>query len=592
LTAFCLIISYYSIAHICFAHSKKEPVQITFSIIENKNTAIYKKFKKLTDTIKEEINNKKNTLDEQQIAYWQEYIKKTFIAAAHSYGYYDADADIVSEKIGTSDDVSFHLRLSLNKPYYVSGSSIETNTTSTLIIPTTQYKTNQLADAQFILDEQKSIQKYVEENNCVYNTSISHNALIDRTNNTIFIKYIIKSSEPTNIKSVEFIGMKSVNPEYIRQLTDIEVGSCYKNSKLLNAGQELENTGLFSTVSVKIVPEKVEQNRIPVVFSLLERRQKTVKLGINYSTDFGIGGHVSWEHRNAFGNGEQVVAKMEGNKKQGDIDLKYIKPFWHQKNQTLKIGTHGKKENTTFYKNRISTSYVTVEQKISAKNTFGKGLKYSFIETLEENTLRSTYQLVSFPLYFSSDRRDDPLDSHKGLHLHYELEPFVSVKINRQKFLKQVATASAYYSIPTLNMLTLATRVSVGAINFSQNQKIPVPERFYIGGNNSIRGYRYQFAGLLNKKRLPKGGKSFFTQTFESRIKISETTGAVLFIDYGANYDVSYPRLHKKMFIGYGIGMRYFTTFGPLKFDIAVPGKKRHKIDRGYQLYFGIGQSF
>ena len=49
---------------------------------------------------------------------------------------------------------------------------------------------------------------------------------------------------------------------------------------------------------------------------------------------------------------------------------------------------------------------------------------------------------------------------------------------------------------------------------------------------------------------------------------------------------------NKKMFHGYGFGVRYFTGFGPLRLDVGFPLAGRKKIDKAFQVYFGIGQNF
>ena len=48
----------------------------------------------------------------------------------------------------------------------------------------------------------------------------------------------------------------------------------------------------------------------------------------------------------------------------------------------------------------------------------------------------------------------------------------------------------------------------------------------------------------------------------------------------------------KDFSIGVGAGVRYYTGFGPLRFDIAVPVNTKDDADRGYQFYLSIGQAF
>jgi translocation and assembly module TamA len=52
------------------------------------------------------------------------------------------------------------------------------------------------------------------------------------------------------------------------------------------------------------------------------------------------------------------------------------------------------------------------------------------------------------------------------------------------------------------------------------------------------------------------------------------------------------PKFKTKMHWGTGVGLRYYTEFGPLRVDIGFPLNKRKGLDKAYQLYFSIGQAF
>ena len=80
---------------------------------------------------------------------------------------------------------------------------------------------------------------------------------------------------------------------------------------------------------------------------------------------------------------------------------------------------------------------------------------------------------------------------------------------------------------------------------------------------------------------------------------MTSTIGVVGFLDSGFAYDQVKPQLNKDLLYGAGFGVRYLTTFGPLRFDIGFPlkrrkfiGNPRKFVDSPFQLYFGIGQSF
>ena len=74
-------------------------------------------------------------------------------------------------------------------------------------------------------------------------------------------------------------------------------------------------------------------------------------------------------------------------------------------------------------------------------------------------------------------------------------------------------------------------------------------------------------------------------------MKVSETIGLAAFVDAGSAYESEYPDFDERLFVGAGIGFRYYTPVGPLRLDIAVPLEKRD-VDDNFQLYVSIGQAF
>ena len=81
------------------------------------------------------------------------------------------------------------------------------------------------------------------------------------------------------------------------------------------------------------------------------------------------------------------------------------------------------------------------------------------------------------------------------------------------------------------------------------------------------------------------------TASSELRFKMTETIGAVAFVDAGSVSESAVPEF-SDLSVGAGVGLRYYTSFGPLRFDVAVPLTQRETLDQTYQIYLSIGQAF
>jgi translocation and assembly module TamA len=139
--------------------------------------------------------------------------------------------------------------------------------------------------------------------------------------------------------------------------------------------------------------------------------------------------------------------------------------------------------------------------------------------------------------------------------------------------------------------LVLAVRARLGSIVGEELLDVPSDKRFFSGGGGSVRGYAFQAIGPRTLEDNPLGGRSLLELGLEARVRITEEIGLVPFIEGGQVFDGSFPGSDDGLQFGAGLGLRYFTGIGPLRFDLAFPINKR-KGDDDYQIYVSIGQAF
>jgi outer membrane protein insertion porin family len=130
----------------------------------------------------------------------------------------------------------------------------------------------------------------------------------------------------------------------------------------------------------------------------------------------------------------------------------------------------------------------------------------------------------------------------------------------------------------------------IGGINSSDlSQFIPVEDRFYSGGSNSIRGWYLQELGPKRPSGSPLGGKSIMENNFEFRIPLFWKLGFVTFLDAGNVWIPSYSYHLNDLAYAAGGGLRVDTPIGPVRFDIGFPlwNKKTSP-----QFFISVGQAF
>ena len=537
--------------------------------------------------------NAKITTSFNQMALWETEGKSFLLKLLWSLGYYSATIDIRPPEKSARPSIIFQITPA--KQYTIRKISIELlePTANIRLPPSTWLKltTDKPAVAAQILTEQKRLYDFIENNNCLLNLEVNHQVIIDHTQHVVDLNFIIKaSSTAAYISKLSFDGLQKVNAEYMHKIVPIKKQSCFRRSIVNDYRVAIQKSGLFTMVEPVVTPVVGDNAAVDITFKVKERAHRTVKAGTSYSTDLGVGINAGWEHRNLFAQGEKVNSMLNLTKVEKKLDTQFEKPFFLMDNQTLKINTLLEQQNNKAYTSQGASLAVLLERKISSHWTAGAGGKYGFNRIKEE--AKKDFALFSIPAHVAYDTRDNILDPKSGIVVKGEASPFIDTISFNNKFLKTAIIGSGYLPIKTVLEPVLALRAAVGSTIGVATPKMPATERFYTGGGSSIRGYGYKLAGPLNQKNDPIGGRSMIETSAELRLRLNKDFGIVSFVDSGNVFDLAYPKFGGKLYVGTGLGLRYYTGFGPLRLDIAVPLNKRRKIDSAFHLYFSIGQAF
>jgi outer membrane protein insertion porin family len=184
------------------------------------------------------------------------------------------------------------------------------------------------------------------------------------------------------------------------------------------------------------------------------------------------------------------------------------------------------------------------------------------------------------------DRRDDPTDAHKGIYNTLDIGLAARQFGSNSSFARLLARNATYH--PIGKKLVLARQTSFGIEpafstprNSDPNDAIPLPERFYGGGGNSLRGFPENQAGPRDHDTgFPLGGSALFFNTTELRFPLlGENVGGVVFHDVGNVFDrigdfsfrfsQKNPQDFNYLVHAVGFGIRYKTPFGPVRVDLA-----------------------
>lgn len=128
-------------------------------------------------------------------------------------------------------------------------------------------------------------------------------------------------------------------------------------------------------------------------------------------------------------------------------------------------------------------------------------------------------------------------------------------------------------------------RISVGAMETEDFDKLPPSLRFFAGGDRSVRGYSYESLSPRNDEGRLRGGQQMLTSTLEYQRRVTGDWWAATFVDNGDAFDDWAPDDLKT---GAGAGVRWISPVGPIRLDIAHPFDD----EDAFRLHFSIGPEF
>ncbi len=397
--------------------------------------------------------------------------------------------------------------------------------------------------------------------------------------------------------TVTFSGYDRMLLRRMVKIAGFPTGEVYAPEKLEEVLTRLRRTGVFRSVSATEAEAPTRDGTLPVAIALEEDKLRRLGTGVEVSSSEGLALSGYWLHRNLRGGAERLRfdAEVTGIGAQtGGID--YRLGVRAERPGTFTPDTAAFIELTAASVNEEDFDADTfllgfgVTHIVNDRSTVGAEIRYS--TSLVTDIAGSTrYEYLSLPLSVTYDSRDAPLDATSGLYGRAEATPFLGLN-GTDSGARLLADARAYRSFGEDNRFVLAARVQAGSVAGASVAGTPREFLFYSGGGGTVRGQPYQSLGVqvIAGGTVRSGGLSYVALSGEFRADVTDKIGVVAFYDAGYVDALQFFGGSGSWQSGAGIGLRYDTGFGPIRFDIAAPVSG--STGSGVQLYVGIGQAF
>jgi len=389
---------------------------------------------------------------------------------------------------------------------------------------------------------------------------------------------------------------KVFSAKHLGRIARFDTDDMYQASDVEDLRRAIVATGLVSSTSVEPT-EAGDGEHSDIAVSLTPAPMRTISGEVGYGTGEGYRVEASWQHRNFFPpEGALTVTGLLGTKEQA-VGATYRRNNFLRRDNVLSANVSARHQDYDAYEARTLSFSANIERQsnIIYQKKWAWSAGVEALASRERDFFNGAlletdrdYLIAAVPLSVTYDASDDLLDPKTGFRLGGRFSPEAAWQGGAYTYARAQIDGSAY--VPVGDKVVLASRVRVGSILGGVDvDRIAPTRRFYAGGGASVRGYAYQSIGPRDPNNDSVGGKSLIEFSLEARVRFGNF-GVVPFIDAGNISTGFLPKLNDVRY-GAGLGLRYYSTFGPIRIDVGTP-LNRQPGDSRIGVYVSLGQAF
>lgn len=359
------------------------------------------------------------------------------------------------------------------------------------------------------------------------------------------------------------IEQSAFAPELIARYIQISPGDPYDAVEIARLQRTLLDTGLFRGVEVIPGFGSNADRRVPVAIRLTPRRRHAYSAGIGASTDEGARLRLGYENRRLNRRGHSGDVLLRLSQVRYGVDLAYRIPMREPTNERLNLLAGYQHEDID---GNISDSY-----KAGVRYTHQRWKHLFETWSLEASQEQfrlgediGSSRLIMPGVIWDWGRGDDPIYPRDAWRLTLDLRGTSEALASDVDFLRAHLRVKRILSFGDTRLIA---RGELGSSLVSQFDELPASQRFFAGGDTSVRGYGYQTLGPRDATGQVVGGDRLLVASIEFDRPVRDRWSLAVFADTGNAFTGSDFTLHRSI----GVGVRWHSPVGPVRVDLAHP---------------------
>ena len=390
-----------------------------------------------------------------------------------------------------------------------------------------------------------------------------HELRINVAEHAADVSWQLQTGPLYHFTDVRFKG-SALKPEVLSQLNPIQAGERYHAGRIADLYARFTASGYFADVKVTPVDDGEYGQALEV--SLVDAAYHQLTTGVGFSTDTGVRLRLGWDQPEVNDNGHQWFNEAQFSQVEQTLSSEYRVPLTDPLNhyvavnlgwqRTLNEDTDSQVLSTSLSWHRIYASGWQRSYKI--------GMEHESYQQGDEPSESVLYLIPAISL--SKTRFSGTLRSQqRGYKVWTSISASSEVLGAEADFSKW--QAGAKYLYPLTQEQALLARAEAGMIVTDDIFTVPASQRFFTGGDQTVRGYDYESLAPESEGGELIGGKYLNVASLEYRWQYRSHWQWALFYDTGRAYNEA----DMPWSSGAGIGWHWQSPIGPIRFDIAWP---------------------
>lgn len=519
---------------------------------------------------------------------YQHRVQQTVDKALRAKGYYNTQYqfDLVPKKRPQKDHLL--LKVKLDKPVKlderdvkISGQAAEDSDFNKLLEKDIPAKDTVLNHGTYD-DFKSSVEKLAQSKGYFDGEWTVHRLEVYPKDHVADWRLYYQSGERYRYGDIRFKNSQ-IREDYLQNILRIHPGDYYFINDLSKISSDFSSSRWFSSVLVE--PEIHEENKTVDLNVLLQPKKKNeVEVAIGYETSVGPRLQLNWKKPWINDRGHSIDSSLHVSKPHQTIQLGYKIPIKKDPlNYYYQISAGAEREKLDDVK--FSGAHLGFQRFWNHETgwAFSLGVKARY-DAFQQGNEPSLKTLLVYPTASLNRTRSDgnrfPLwgDSQK-LTLNWGNKAWGS-DVNFYS-----AKASTAWIRTIFDNHRFYLRGEIGYLKTNQFSRITPALRYFAGGDMSVRGFAYKKISPVDSKGKLTGGSHLMTAAAEYQYQVYPDWWGAVFYDAGfAAKRYSSKELHS----GVGVGVRWASPIGAIKFDVATPVRSPNA-KKGVQFYLGLG---